>query len=126
MSGYTIILAGSDQRTLAARVLNAAPPGSIVTIQPPKRTLSQNNLLWAMWTDLSTQRPENRIMSPPHWKEAVMAAVSIELVASGEDPLPSGFQSSKMNKKQAVSVVDWMHAYGAEHGVKFSAPIKER
>ena len=42
MDAQTIILAGAEQQQLAQVAVRAAPLGSIVTISPPRRTLSQN------------------------------------------------------------------------------------
>lgn len=125
MSGNTIILAGPDQRKLASAAIAAAPDGSIVKLEGPKRTLAQNARMWAMLTDLSRQRPEGRCYTPETWKCLVMHACGHEVTfipgLSGE-PFPLGFRSSKLTKEQMAELIEWIEAYGAEHGVKFHAP----
>lgn len=37
-------------------------------------------------------------------------------------PFPAGFRSSKMDKAQMASLIDWIYAYGHEHGVRFHVP----
>lgn len=125
MTGNTIILAGPEQQQLAQAAIRAAPLGSVVTIKPPKRTLDQNALLWAMLTDVSRQCPEGRRYTPKTWKCMFMHACGHEVQfipgLSGE-PFPIGFRSSKLDKRQMAELIDWISAYGAEHGVKFHAP----
>jgi len=125
MPGNTIILAGEEQRRLATHAIVRAPAGSVVTIKPPKRTLDQNALMWAMLTDISRQCPEGRHYTPETWKALFMHACGHEVQfipgLSGE-PFPLGFQSSKLDKRQMAELIDWICAYGAEQGVKFHAP----
>ena len=125
MIGHTIILAGAEQRNLAEKLVRSAPPGATVKIMPAKRTLSQNALLWAMLTDLSVQAPEGRKHTPEVWKGLCMHAAGHEVQwapgLSGQ-PFPVGFRSSRMTKQQMADLIDWISAYGAEHGVKFHIP----
>lgn len=129
MTGQRIILAGSDQRNLAQSLVSQAPPGSIVSIDPPKRSISQNALLWAMLSDLSRQRPEGREYTPDVWKGLVMHACGHEIQwlpgLSGQ-PFPAGFRSSRLTKAQFADLIDWIGAYGAEHGVTFHTNREER
>lgn len=125
MNGHTIILAGESQRNLAERMVRSAPPGAIVKIEPAKRTLSQNAMLWAMLSDVSRQQPQGRKHTPDMWKAIFMKAAGHEVQfmhgIDGE-PFPVGFRSSRMTKQQMADLIDWISAYGAEHGVKFHVP----
>lgn len=117
MPGQTVILVGEPQRTLAERLVRQAPDGAIVRVEPPKRTLDQNALL----SDLSRQKPQGREHSPDVWKGLCMAAAGHEVQwMPGLDgqPFPAGFRSSRMTKRQMADLIDWISAYGAEHGVK--------
>lgn len=125
MPGNTIILANDGTRAFAARAIASAPDGAVVTIAPPRRTLSQNARLWAMLTDLSRQCPEGRRYTPETWKALVMHACGHEvqwLPGLTGEPFPIGFRSSKLTKAQMAELLEWIEAYGAEHGVKFHAP----
>lgn len=125
MPGHTIILAGEEQRRLATHAIVRAPLGSVVTINPPGRTLSQNARMWAMLTDLSRQCPEGRRYTPETWKGLVMQACGHEVQfipgLSGQ-PFPLGFRSSRLSKEQMSELIDFIQAYGAEHNVRFYAP----
>jgi len=125
MTGNTIILAGEEQRRIATHAIVRAPLGSVVTIKPPGRTLSQNARMWAMLTDLSRQCPEGRRYTPETWKGLVMQACGHEVQfipgLSGQ-PFPLGFRSSRLTKAQMAELIEWIEAYGAEHGVRFHAP----
>lgn len=122
MTGQTIILAGAAQRNLAERIVRQAPAGAVVTVKPPRRTTDQNALMWAMLSDLSRQMPEGRKHTPDVWKGLVMHAAGHEVQwmdgLAGE-PFPAGFRTSRLTRKQMADLIDWVSAYGAEHGVKF-------
>ena len=124
MTGQTVILAGGPQRNIAERLVRQAPAGAVVTVKPPRRTMDQNAMLWAMLSDLSQQKPEGRMHSPDVWKALCMHAAGHEVQwqpgLTGQ-PFPVGFRSSRLTKQQMGELIDWIFAYGAEHGVKFHA-----
>jgi len=64
----------AGNRQHAARVLGQAPDGYVMTIAEQKRTLDQNSLLWALLTELSKAKPNNRIHTPDTWKLLAMHA----------------------------------------------------
>lgn len=47
---HRIILAGPGQRQRAQKLILRAPDGYVVTLSEPKRTLEQNDRMWAMLT----------------------------------------------------------------------------
>jgi len=121
----TITLKGITQRSLAKNMIDAAGVDYVVEISPPKRSLAANSLLWALLTDISQQRPEGRMHSRETWKGLFMHAAGHEvqwLPGLSGQPFPAGFRSSKMDKKQMADLIDWIYAYGIEHGVKFQVP----
>ena len=126
--GHKIILHGASQKENAHRLIEQAPTGYVLTISEPTRTLEQNDKFWAMLTDLSIAKPEGRKGTPDDWKHWVMHTCGFECqFMEGLDgrPFPIGFRSSKLKVKQMIDLMDWMYAYGAEHGVIWSEPKQE-
>ena len=129
MNGQTIILAGESQRQLAKRLIDRAPPQAVINIREGKRTLDQNAKLWAMLSDISRAKPDGRKHTPEVWKALFMHAcghaVQFEAGLSGQ-PFPIGFRSSRLTKREMVDLIDFIGAYGEEHGVLWSDPADSR
>lgn len=122
---HKIILATPLQRTRAQGLIEKAPPGYVVTIAEPKRTLEQNDRMWSMLTDISHQKPMGRAHTPDDWKAIFMNACGWECqFVEGLDgrPFPQGFRSSQLNKGQMSKLIDFMLAFGAEHQIHWSEP----
>ena len=123
----TVILAGDPQRQLAAALIRKAPQGSVVKVSPPKRSLDQNAKLWAMLSDISRAKPDGREHPPETWKTLFMHAcghaVRFETGLNGE-PFPAGFHTSRLSKSQFIDLIDFIHAYGSERGVRWSEPME--
>ena len=119
----TVILRGQSQRDLAKRLIDAAPVDGVVKIGAPGRTLSQNDKMWAMISDVSRAKPEGRTHTPEIWKALFMSAcghaVQFEQGLDGT-PLPIGFRSSRLSKHQMSDLIEFIYSYGAEHGVVWS------
>jgi len=128
MTGQTIILYGPQARSEARRLIDLAPPRAIVNIRPEKRTLAQNDKLWAMLSDVSRAKPDGRMHTPEVWKALFMSAcghaVQFETGLDGA-PFPVGFRSSRLSKSQMIDLIDFIGSYGAAHGVEWSEPAKE-
>lgn len=125
---HRIILGNDYAREKAKLLINRAPPGYVVKIDEPKRTLEQNDKLWAMLTDLSVAKPEGRRMIPEDWKVIMMHACGWECqFLEGLDgrPFPKGFSSSQLTKSQMASLITFIQAYGDEHGIRWSDPAQK-
>lgn len=121
----TVILAGPSQRAFAKQLIDRAPYEAIVTVKAATRSNEQNAKLWAMLSDLSRAKPEGRLHTPEVWKQLVMHAcghaVQFEIGLNGQ-PFPTGFRSSRLTKAQMSDLIEWIYAYGAEHGVVWTEP----
>ncbi len=117
---HTVIIAGDKQRDWAKRLIALVPLGWVMTLRAPKRTLEQNDLFWALLTDLSKAKPNGREHTPETWKLLVMHACGhacqFEIGLNGQ-PFPTGFRSSQLTKAQMSDLIDWIYAYAAEAGV---------
>ena len=97
----------------------------VLEFKPETRTLAQNARLWAMLTDISRQVDwYGRKLTPEEWKHVFSAALSKQDVVPG---IGGGFvvlgkSTSKMTKTEMAELQELMEAFGAEHGVRFTAP----
>jgi hypothetical protein len=128
MTGHTVRLGDDFARSRARRIIDLAPPGYVMTVREPKRTLDQNDKMWAMLTDISVAMPLGRRHTPDDWKAIAMNACGWECqFCEGLDgrPFPMGFRSSNLTKSQMSTLIDWLQAFGDEHGVKWTEPKDE-
>jgi hypothetical protein len=109
-------------REAAANAVMDAPNGSVVTISPPPTTWDQTKKMWAMLGEIAEAKPLGRDAKPDTWKLILMRAMGhetqFELDLKGR-PFPTGFSSKKMGKKAMSEFIEFLYAFGAEHGVKF-------
>lgn len=121
----TIILHGPSQRSFAKSLIDKAPKDAVLTIKAAKRTIPQNDRLWAMLSDISRAKPEGRQHTPETWKILTMHAcghaVQFETGLNGQ-PFPVGFSSSKLSVAQMTDLITWIRQYGDEHGVQWTDP----
>lgn len=119
-------------RQMAIQMVLNAPDGHLFA--PPKeptRSLDQNARMWAMLTDVSKQVewPVNGVsqkLAPEDWKAIITASLSQEnRMAMG---LRGGFvmlgkRTSKMGVREMTEVIEFLYAFGAERGVRWSEPV---
>lgn len=93
-------------------------------IQPAKRTLPQNSIMWGMLGDVSDQVDwyGNKLTSE-EWKDVFTAALKSQKTVPGIEGgfVVLGAHTSKMNVKEMADLITLMSAFGAERGVKFKA-----
>ena len=116
-------LLGNYQRELAKKLIDKAPANAVVKISPEKRSDDQNAKMWAMLSDVSRAKPEGRRHVPEVWKCLFMQACGHEVAfEQGLDgrPFPIGFHSSKLTKAQMSDLIEFIHAWGSNHGIQWS------
>lgn len=97
----------------------------VVEIKPETRTLAQNARLWAMLTDVSKQvNWYGRKLTPENWKDVLTAALTKQDVVPGIDGgfVALGKSTSNMTKPEMSELQELIEAFGAQQGVKFTAP----
>lgn len=131
----TFRLVNIDVRRRAAAYLMDVPEGYVVTVQEPNRTLEQNAALHAAITDIAKQvKWHGEQMDIEDWKRLLTAAWAraerepVKLVPAldghGFDVLYR--RTSRMSKREVSSLLDYLHAWGTEQGVKWSdVPYRE-
>ena len=124
----TVILDSRFRRDQAHRLIDAAPVGAVMTIAPARRTSDQNDKMWAMLSDISRAKPMGRSHTPDLWKALMMKAcghaVQFTIGIDGE-PFPVGFRSSRLSKSQMSDLIEFMHQFGAEHGIRWANKRQE-
>jgi len=95
----------------------------VVTISERTRSLEQNALLWACLHDVSSQVVwYGRKLNPECWKHIFSASLK------GQETVPGinggfvvlGQSTSKMRVGEMRDLITLIHAFGAEHDVRFS------
>jgi hypothetical protein len=97
----------------------------VVEIKPETRTLAQNARLWAMLSDVSKQvNWYGRKLSEEEWKHVFTASLSKQDVVPGIDGgfVVLGKSTSKMTKPEMSELQQLIEAFGAQQGVRFTAP----
>ena len=114
----------ATDREKAARWAMAAPVGTRIEFKRPKRTLPQNDRMWAMLTDIAEQKEHaGRKYSPDQWKVLFMHACGREVqfipALDNGTFIPWGQSSSDLSKQEMTDLIEFMLAWGAENGVHF-------
>lgn len=124
----TVILHGPKARLTAQQVVEGAPEGSVVRVDPPKRSLDQNAKMQAMLSDVSRAKPQGRELPPEIWKALFMAEAGFkprfEVSLDGNGVVPIGYKSSRLNKAEFSDLIEAIYAFGAEHDVLWSDPAQ--
>ena len=119
---FTLVHAESRKRAIQA--VQDAQDGMEVTIKPPKRTLDQNAALHAMLSDIAEQQKwNNETLSIESWKRLFCAALFQETMMPG---LTGGIVimprfTRSMSRAEMSELMDFISAWGAERGVRWSA-----
>jgi len=124
MTGQTIILNGEYSRSQAHRLIEKAPHGAVLNIREAKRTTDQNNLMWALLSEISRAKPEGRMLTPDVWKSLFLHSLDhaqrFEMALDGKGMVPVGFRSSRLTKAQFSDLIEVIHEYAARHGIPLS------
>src|SRR4051812_2476376 len=127
MTRATLVLVSPAIRQRAIHWVEALPEGTRVDFKAPKRSTEQNSRLWAMLTDVATQKDHaGRRYTPDQWKVLFMHACGreVQFLPSLDNAtfIPWGQSSSDLSKAEMTELIEFIFAWGAEHGVKFHEP----
>ena len=121
MTQALITVRSSADRERAARLASQVPPGTRIAFKAAKRSLPQNDKLWAMLTDISRQVDwYGQKLTPDDWKIIFTASLRKANVVPGIDSgtlVPLGMSTSSMSKAEFGDLLDLIHAFAAERGV---------
>ena len=126
MSRHLITLHTNPDRERAMHYVSKAPPGTRVEFKAAKRTLPQNDRMWAMLTDIAAQVPwGGKKRTPNQWKKLFLdelprEAEIVKSLSGGGTVNLTG--SSDLSVEEMSDMIELIHAFGATHDVKFNEP----
>jgi hypothetical protein len=124
MTRAVLVLSSPDVRQKAAHWVGKLPPGTRVEFKAPKRSLPQNDRMWAMLTDLASQVKWHGLsLTADDWKLIFLDALKREVRMvpnlDGNGFVSLGRSSSDLSKAEMTDLIDLISAFGANHGVVF-------
>lgn len=125
MSRYLLTISNERDRAKAAEWLARLPFGWRVQFLETKRTLPQNDRMWAMLTDISTQLVwHGQRYSPDDWKDHFMHVLNGGRWMPAEDGgmIPIGRSTSKLGKQEHTLLQDIIEGFAERHGVILHGP----
>ena len=127
MSRAVIVIGSDRDREKAAAWARNAPYNTRIEFKQAKRTLPQNDRMWAMLTDVAAQVPYHGLkLAPDDWKLIFLDALKREvrmvpnLDSTGFVSL--GRSSSDLSKSEMSDLIELIFEFGARHDVKFADP----
>jgi hypothetical protein len=134
MGRALLVLANDRFKRRAIEWIEKAPWETRVEFKGPKRTLPQNDRMWAMLTDLSLQLAwHGQRLAPDDWKLVMLDALRRET----REPLRivpntdgTGFvnlstSSSDLSKEEMTALIEIIFAFGASHSLEWSEPQQD-
>lgn len=125
MSRATIIIRSDAERNRATHWVRTVPPGTRVEFKARRRTLPQNDRMWAMLTDIATQLPWHGVkLTPDDWKlvflDSLKREVRIVPNIDGTGFVNLGRSSSDLSVDEMSDLMELITEFGARHGIKFN------
>ena len=124
MTRATVIIRSETDRARVAKWAAGVPVGTRVEFKQVKRSLPQNDRMWAMLTDISRQAKLHGLkLTPDDWKLVFLDGLNREARfvpnLDGDGFVNLGRSSSDLSKQEMTDLIELMFAYGAKHGVVF-------
>ena len=119
------VMAHDIARQRAIQAVQSAPADFVVTIEEPKRSNAQNDLMWDLLGDISRQVCWYGVwLTDEEWKDVLTAGLKKQKAVPGIDGgfVMVGSRTSKMSKAEFSDLVELIYAFGADRGVKFQGP----
>lgn len=124
---HSTTLRSAFARQRAKELIDQAPDGYVAQVREPTRTNAQNDLMWALLTDVARAKPGGRSHPPKVWKCVFMDALPGDAFKAlwvpsldGESVVNTGHRSSKLTKAQMSDLIESIYAFGADHGVAWT------
>jgi len=124
MSRAMLVLNDKRTREKAAMWIWQAPNGTRVEFKKEKRTVPQNDRMWAMLTDVAAQVPWHGLrLTPDDWKLVFLDALKREVRMApnidGTGFVNLGRSSSDLSKEEMTELIELIAMFGGKQGVVF-------
>lgn len=124
MSRALVTIRTDADRSRVASWAAKAPDGTRVEFKASKRSIPQNDRMWAMLTDVATQLQWHGLkLTPDDWKLIFLDALKRE-IRTVPNVDGTGFvnlsRSSDLSKDEMSDLMELISAFGAKHGVLFA------
>jgi hypothetical protein len=123
MSRAVIICDSAARREQAAAWALKAPPGTRIEFKETKRSIPQNDRMWAMLTDVARQLEwHGEQLDTNEWKQLFLDGLGRESkIVPGIDGgiVNLGMSSSDLSKDEMTDLMEYIASFGVRHGVKF-------
>lgn len=97
----------------------------VIEVKEKTRSTEQNARMWALLTDVSRQVDwYGQKLTPEEWKDVFSASLKKQKAVPGLDGgfVILGQRTSKMSIREMGELMELIEAFGADKGVRFSAP----
>jgi hypothetical protein len=127
MTRRLFVLDSRDKRQFVARLVSSLPRFARVEIKDAKRTLPQNDKMWAMLTEFAEQAEwGGKKRTTGDWKDLFTAAVKV--AGGGVEAVPGlegglmllGLHTSDMTVAEMADLITYMESKAQELGVVLS------
>ena len=127
MSRALLILANQAVRQRAIHWIKNVPDGTRVEFKEPKRTLPQNDRMWAMLTEISNKALlGGNKYTADEWKCIFLDALGQEMTflpkLYGQGFLPIGQRSSELSVREMSQLMELMEAWCAQNHIALTEP----
>lgn len=122
-----IVLGSEDHRKWVGSLVATSRPGSVVTIDPPRRTIDQNSAFHAICGDIAKSGHEwfGKARSQDEWKVLLVSAhasatgTGCDMVQGLEGELVQLRESTAaMDKARSSSLIEYTVAWCVSHDIK--------
>lgn len=121
MSRALITVNGRSDRERASAWASQSPVGTRIEFKKPKRTIPQNDKLWACLTEIAMQVDwYGQKLTAEDWKDVFTASLRKSRVVPGLDAgsfVVLGLHTSSLSKEEFSDLLELIHAFAAERGV---------
>jgi hypothetical protein len=127
VSRALLVVNGAKARERAIAWCKRAPIGTRIEFKATKRSVPQNDRLWAFLTEIAAQMKWHGMkLSADDWKMIFLDALNREVRAvpnlDGTGFVNLGRSSSDLSKAEMADLLTLIEAWGAQHDVKFNDP----
>ena len=117
----TITLKAGEDRQRAIRWVAGVPDGTRIEFKAPRRSLPQNDMMWALLTEISNKTDwHGRKLTPTEWKCVFTSGLKKATVVpdlEGTGFVMLGISTSDMSKDEMSDMIELIHKFAAERGI---------